>query len=55
LATIAGPAMAKTCAEVTREGRLNARRPAGPYLPRGALKIRDSTQIGITMTAPSRK
>ena len=50
---IAGPAMANTCRVVTtgREGASNA---VGQR-PRGAPNTRDSSQIGITMTAPSRK
>ena len=56
LATIAGPAMAKTCAVVTLDTEVNEVPPApGLYRPRGAPNIRDSSQIGITITAPSRK
>jgi hypothetical protein len=51
-ATIAGPAMAKTRALVTFE--LKGGKPVD-YRPRGAPNIRDSSQIGMTMTAPSRK
>jgi len=55
-ATIAGPAMAKTCAVVTLdEGANNFRLRARLYRPRGAPNIRDISQIGITITAPSRK
>ena len=54
-ATIAGPAMAKTCAVVTLDKEVNELRPRALYLPRGAPNIRDISQIGITITAPSRK
>ncbi len=52
LASIAGPAIAKMRAEVTwTEGFTR-----GPYyFPRGALTMRMISQIGMTMTAPSRK
>ena len=53
-ATIAGPAMAKTCAVVTFVGE-TSNRSCAIYRPRGAPNIRDSSQIGITITAPSRK
>ena len=54
-ATIAGPAMAKTCAVVTLVGEVNEPGLRGPYRPRGVPNSRDSSQIGITITAPSRK
>jgi hypothetical protein len=54
-ATIAGPAMAKTCAFVTLRVEFKRMKPAGYYRPRGAPNIRDSSQTGITITAPSRK
>ena len=73
LATIAGPAMANTCAVVTLDERGECMpeldgQPASPqptiamhrllrgdYRPRGLPNSRDSSQIGITITAPSRK
>jgi hypothetical protein len=55
LATIAGPAMAKTCAVVTLDADDNEPSLRAIYRPRGAPNIRDSSQIGITITAPSRK
>jgi hypothetical protein len=33
----------------------NEQNSRASYRPRGALNIRDSSQIGITITAPSRK
>ncbi len=54
-ATIAGPAMAKTCAVVTLDKEANELRLRATYRPRGAPNIRDNSQIGITITAPSRK
>ena len=55
-ATIAGPAMAKTCAVVTLDGRSQRTRLLRDlYRPRGAPNSRDSSQTGITITAPSRK
>jgi len=54
-ATIAGPAMANTCAVVTLDTEFNETGLRASYRPRGALNIRDSSQIGITITAPSRK
>jgi hypothetical protein len=55
-ATIAGPAMAKTCAVVTLVGGTNKRRLCTKlYRPRGVLNSRDRNQIGSTITAPSRK
>jgi hypothetical protein len=53
-AIIAGPAMAKTCAVVTFVGG-TSNPDAVIYRPRGAPNSRDSSQIGITITAPSRK
>jgi len=56
LATIAGPAMAKTCAVVTLDVRLKWDLAcARSYRPRGAPNNRINSQIGITITAPSRK
>ena len=55
LATIAGPAIAKTCAEVTLGETVNEAGLRAIYRPRGAPSRRDSNQIGITITAPSRK
>ena len=52
-ATIAGPAMAKTRALVTLE--FNEAGLRACYRPRGAPSMRDISQIGITITAPSRK
>ena len=68
-AIIAGPAMANTCRRIrlthawmpTR--RVDEPQPmdavrrclAGVYRPRGAPNSRDNSQIGITITAPSRK
>ena len=55
-ATIAGPAMAKTCAVVTLDtGTQRTWRARNLYRPRGAPNSRDNSQIGITITAPSRK
>ena len=54
-ATIAGPAMAKTCAVVTLDEGANEFGLRVVYRPRGAPNIRDISQIGITITAPSRK
>ncbi len=54
-ATIAGPAMAKTCVVVTLDKEFNEACRRALYLPRGAPNIRDISQIGITITAPSRK
>ena len=54
-AIIAGPAMAKTCAVVTLDSDVNEACRRALYLPRGAPNIRDISQIGITITAPSRK
>ncbi len=55
-AIIAGPAIAKTCAVVTLATGINERYLcANPYRPRGALNMRDNSQTGITITAPSRK
>jgi hypothetical protein len=51
-ATIAGPAMAKTRALVTWEFK---REWPIDYRPRGAPNIRIKSQIGMTITAPSRK
>jgi hypothetical protein len=51
-ASIAGPAMAKTRPLVTVNDDTERRRV---YLPRGALMRRAISQIGITITAPSRK
>jgi hypothetical protein len=47
--------MAKTCAFVTLRVEFKRMKPAGYYRPRGAPNIRDSSQTGITITAPSRK
>jgi hypothetical protein len=47
--------MAKTCAVVTLDKEANEACLRALYLPRGALNIRDISQIGITITAPSRK
>jgi hypothetical protein len=55
LATIAGPAMANTCALLTWEVDDNGSGSRADYRPRGAPNIRDSSQIGTTITAPSRK
>ena len=55
LATIAGPAMAKTCAEVTLGMAVNEAGLRAIYRPRGAPSRRDRNQIGMTITAPSRK
>ena len=54
-AIIAGPAMAKTCADVTLDEGANKFRLRVVYRPRGAPNIRDISQIGTTITAPSRK
>jgi len=56
-ATIAGPAMAKTCALVTLETEVNdgCLYESSVYRARGVPNSRDSSQIGITITAPSRK
>ena len=55
LATIAGPAMANTCADVTLDGEVNEAGLRAVYRPRGAPNNREISQIGITITAPSRK
>jgi hypothetical protein len=55
LATIAGPAMAKTCPVVTLDVEVNDPGLRAIYRPRGAPNIRDNSQTGITITAPSRK
>jgi hypothetical protein len=47
--------MAKTCAVVTRDVEVNELGQRAIYRPRGAPNIRDSSQIGMTITAPSRK
>jgi hypothetical protein len=54
-AIIAGPAMAKTCAVVTLDTEVNETGLRAIYRPRGAPNIRDNSQTGITITAPSRK
>jgi hypothetical protein len=51
-AIIAGPAMANTCLVVTLVGGASN---SVVQRPRGAPNSRDSSQTGITMTAPSRK
>jgi hypothetical protein len=47
--------MAKTCAVVTLDTGANDCSRRAIYRPRGAPNIRDSSQIGMTITAPSRK
>jgi hypothetical protein len=47
--------MAKTCAVVTRDREFNEAGLRACYRPRGAPSMRDISQIGITITAPSRK
>jgi hypothetical protein len=47
--------MANTCAVVTLDTEFNETGLRASYRPRGALNIRDSSQTGITITAPSRK
>jgi len=54
-AIIAGPAMAKTCAVATLDTEVNETGLRAIYRPRGAPNIRDNSQTGITITAPSRK
>ena len=55
LATIAGPAIAKTWAELTLGKAVNEIGLRAIYRPRGAPSRRDRNQIGMTITAPSRK
>jgi hypothetical protein len=47
--------MANTRRWLTESPDDNEQNPRASYRPRGALNIRDSSQIGITITAPSRK
>jgi hypothetical protein len=47
--------MAKTCAVVTLVGGASNCSSALSYRPRGPPNSRDRNQIGITITAPSRK
>jgi hypothetical protein len=49
--------MAKTCAVVTLDTEINGGclHATFVYRPRGAPNIRDNSQIGMTITAPSRK
>src|ERR1022692_4029679 len=50
------PAARTQCVAATDKSQLHRLLPLGRcYRPRGAPNIRDTSQIGITITAPSRK